>query len=163
MFLQETYELTDCLWYDEATSNAKASQYANNTLTPSYSNNGTTISANETSGSKFYNTAINGSTTWRDTSKNYQVEVDFSFTRDSTSSSCSIGIGSAAVGLHNLFSGANTGSGTLKIVTNGSSFNIWLDGTAKSGTYNMTTQNGVYFQIYRTGSITFKNLKILEI
>jgi len=163
MNLTETYTLYDYLFYDEATSDAKAStNYANVTTDRSYSENGTTLSKTATSGTTYCNTLIGSSQTWFDSTKKYQVEFDFSWERDSTNSNVGFGFGSDHYNVHNWFGGALTGSGHMKIITDGNTWTPYLDNVQKASV-NITGTNGFAFHIYRTGSITFKDLKIWEI
>ena len=161
--VSETYSILDALFYDEAISNAKASQYSDVTTDRSYSDDGTTLSKTATSGTTYCNTVIGNTRNWFDSTKAYQIDLDFSFERDSTSDAVGIGMGSNGFNLHNLFSGALTGSGHLKIVTDGNTYQLYLDNVPRGTPISMTGNSGFFFQIYRTGSITFKNLTIIEI
>lgn len=153
----------DALFYDEATSNAKANQYSDVTVNRSYSNDGTTLSYTADEGTRYCNTVIGATRNWFDANKKYQIEMDFSFTRSATNCACGIGFGSNAYNLHNLFGGGLSGSGHLKVTTDGNSYQIYLNDTPKGTPITITGVSGFYFTIYRTASLTFKNLKIWQI
>lgn len=163
MFVSETYSLLDCLFYDEATSNTKwNTNYADVTTNREIVSDGTRLYYTADSGTRYCNTVIGGTKTWFDSTKKYQVDFDFSFERDS-SSAVSIGFGTNGYNIHNHFSGALTGSGHYKIITDGNTFQFYLDDVAKGTPITITGNNGLYFGIYRTASLTFKNLTIIEI
>lgn len=161
--ISPTVSFMDTLFYDEATSDVKANQYSDVTTNRSWSTNGTTLSYTADSGTKYCNTVIGGTRNWFDSTKKYQVELDFSFERADTNSACGLGFGSNGYNLHNLFSGALTGSGHLKITTDENTYQLYLDGTPKGEPITITGISGLYFTIYRTGELTFKDLKIWRI
>ena len=158
-----TLPVLDTLFYDEAISNAKASQYSDVTTDRSYSDNGTTLSKTATSGTTYCNTVIDNTRNWFDSTKAYQIDFDFSFERADSNSAVGIGFGSNGFNLHNLFSSGLTGNGHLKIVTDGNTYQLYLDNVPKGTPLTITGNAGFFFLIYRTGSITFKNLTIIEI
>ena len=81
----------DCIFYDKGTLDSHNTNYVQN-LHVSYSKTGTTVSYVSEKGSKYYRTSIDG-TKWFDSTKNYIIDVDFSFERDSKFSSAAIGLG----------------------------------------------------------------------
>jgi len=164
MFQSETYELSDLLFYDEATSDAKwNTNYANVSVNREIVSNGTKLSYTADSGTKYCNTIIGATRNWFDSTKSYQIEFDFIFERDSTSSAVGIGMGTNGYNLHNLFSSGLSGNGHLKLITTGNTYQIYLDNVVRGSPLTITGNGGFFFQIYRTGSITFSNLKIQEI
>lgn len=150
----------DCIFYDKGITDSHNTNYLHN-LNVLYSENGTTISYNAKSGSKFYRTVING-VKWLDFQKNYKIDLDFSFERDSTLSSAAIGLGDASIELFKMF-GNNSlkGVGHLTFITQGDNLIVFLDNNHISFLdQTMNSNTGLYFQIYRTAEITFQNLKI---
>ena len=159
--LSDEKEILDCLFYDEATSNAKASQYnANTGLVLSYGNDGTTITCNESSGTRYYSTKINNNINWRDSNTNYHIEFDYSFA-DRDGGVCSIIFGNYRVSFSTIHNVATSGSGHLIIESNEDNYTI-TNGTF-SRTYTMLNNDGFKFVIYTKGVITFKNLKVYPI
>ena len=151
--VSETYSILDALFYDDALTDAKW-----NTNYADVNTNREIVS----DGTRYCNTVIDSTNTWFDSTKKYQVDFDFSFERDS-SSAVSIGFGNNGYNIHNHFSGALTGSGHYKIITDGNTFQFYLDDVVKGTPITITGNNGLFFGIYRTASLTFKNLTIIEI
>ena len=144
--VSETYSILDALFYDEAISNAKASQYSDVTTDRSYSDNGTTLSKTATSGTTYCNTVIGNTKNWFDFTKKYQVDFDFSFERADNSSAVGIGFGSNGFNLHNLFNSALTGNGHLKIVTDGNTYQLYLDNVPKGTPLTITGNAGFFLR-----------------
>ena len=164
MFVSETYSLLDCLFYDEATSNTKwNTNYADVTTNREIVSDGTRLYYSAESGTKYCNTVIGSTKTWFDPNNFYQVDLDFSYERDNSNCAVGIGFGSNGYNIHNHFNGALTGSGHYKIITNGNTYQFYLNDVAKGSPITITGNNGLFFMIYRTGSLTFKNLTIIEI
>ena len=157
-----TLPVLDYLWYDKAIGEHKSSNYTGITVTVTDSDNGMVLSATADSGTRYCNTVIGGTNTWYDSSKSYQVEFDFSYEQQ-TGSAVGCGFGNNGVNFHNLFSSALSGSGHLKIITSGSTYQLYLDGTARGSPISITGTNGLFFHIYKTGSLTLSNISILEI
>ena len=158
--LNSPFDSADCIFYDKGTLDSHNTNYVQN-LHVSYSKTGTTVSYVSEKGSKYYRTSIDG-TKWFDSTKNYIIDVDFSFERDSKFSSAAIGLGDASIDLFRMF-GSNSlkGSGHLTILTKGNDYKVYLDGNHLSFLdQTMINNNGFYFQIYGTSSITFSDLKI---
>lgn len=152
------------MFYDSALTNEKwNSNYANVSVNRELVSDGTKLSYTADSGTKYCNTVIGATKNWFDSTKKYQVDFDFSFERDSSSSAINIGFGSNGYNIHNHFSGALTGSGHYKIITDGATYQFYLDDVKKGTPIAITGNNGFFFSVYRTGSITFSNLKIQEI
>lgn len=163
IFVSGTYSILDALFYDDALTDAKwNTNYNGVNVNREIVSDGTRLYYSADSGTRYCNTVIGGTNTWFDSTKKYQIDFDFSFERDS-SSAVSIGFGSNGYNIHNHFSGALTGSGHYKIITDGNTFQFYLDDVVKGTPITITGNNGLYFGIYRTGSITFKNLTIIEI
>ena len=163
MFQSEIYELSDLLFYDEATSDAKwNTNYANVSVNRELVSTGTKLSYTADSGTRYCNTLINGVQTWFDSSKTYQVDFDIEWERNSDSA-VGCGFGNNSYNIHNHFGGATSGSGHYKIITDGTTYQFYLDDVKKGSALTITGNNGFYFHIYKTGSITFSNLKIQEI
>jgi hypothetical protein len=152
------------LFYNSALTNEKwNTNYANVSVNRELVSTGTKLSYTADSGTRYCNTLIKGVQNWFDSTKAYQIEFDFSFERDSASSAVGIGIGTNGYNIHNLFSGALSGNGHLKLITTGNTYQTYLDNVARGSPLTITGNGGFFFQIYRTGSITFSNLKIQEI
>ena len=158
--LNNPFDDVDCIFYDKGTLDSHNTSYVQN-LHVFYSKNGTMVSYISETGSRYYRTSIGG-TNWLDSTKNYIIDVDFSFERDSTFSSAAIGLGDASIDLFRMFGHASLcGSGHLTILTKGNEYKVYLDGNHMSFLdQTMKNNNGLYFQIYRTSSITFHDLKI---
>lgn len=162
--LSETYEVLDALFYDEALTDAKwNTNYVDVTVNRELVSGGTKLSYTATNGTKYCNTVIGATRNWFDPTKRYQIEFDFSFERDSTDSAVGIGIGTVGFNIHNLFSGSLSGDGHLKLITTGNTYQIYLNDVARGSPLTITGDGGFYFHVYRTGSITFKDLKIYSI
>lgn len=160
----EPYSVLDCIFYDDGVSTPHNANWVNDgSLDVSYSDDGTTISSTSTTGSRFYRTKYNNSTDWRDSSANYQIELDFSYVK-TTGSASHIGIGNKGIDFHILFSSADTGSGHLKILVNGNEAKYYFnDETNPRATTTMIDSKGLYLFVYKNASITFKNLEIYPI
>ena len=158
-----TLPVLDALFYDEAIGSHKSGNYNNINVTVTDSDDGMVLSATADSGTRYCNTVIGGTNTWYDSSKSYQVEFDFSYEREDTNSACGFGFGNNGFNLHNLFSSALTGSGHLKVIVTDGAYQIYLDDVAKGSPFSITGTNGLFFTIYRTGSLTVSNIKIWEI
>ena len=159
----EIYEVSDLLFYDSALTNEKwNSNYANVSLNRELVSNGTKLSYTADSGTRYCNTLIKGVQTWFDSTKAYQVDFDIEWERNSDSA-VGCGFGNSGYNIHNQFSGALSGSGHYKIITDGATYQFYLDGVKKGTPITITGNNGFFFLVYRTGSITFSNLKIHEI
>ena len=160
----ETYELIDALFYDEALTNEKwNSNYADVTTNREIVSDGTRLYYSAESGTKYCNTVIGSTKNWFDPNNSYQVDFDFSYERGDLNSAVGVGFGSNGYNIHNHFSGALTGSGHYTIITDGNTYQFYLDDVAKGIPITINGNNGLFFQIYRTGSLTFKNLTIIEI
>ena len=160
----ETYTVWDCTFYDDGVSTPHNTNYVNqNNIVVEYLSTGTKVYSTSTSGSRYYRTSISSNTDWRDSSTDYQIELDFEFERESGSAS-NVGFGGNGVDLHTLFGSAVlTGSGHLKIITDGDTANFYLDDWTTPVQKTMSSNNGLYFFIYKNASITFKDLKIYPI
>ena len=162
--VSETYSLLDALFYDEALTNEKwNSNYADVTTNREIVSDGTILYYSAESGTKYCNTVIGSTKNWFDSTKAYQVDLDFTYERDNTNCAVGIGFGSNGYNIHNHFNGALTGSGHYKIITDGNTYQFYLDDVAKGSPITINGNNGLFFMIYRTGSLTFKNLTIIEI
>ena len=163
-FQSEPYPVYDCTFYDDGVSTPHNTNYVNqNNIVVEYLSTGTKVYSTSTSGSRYYRTSISSNTDWRDSSTDYQIELDFEFERESGSAS-NVGFGGNGVDLHTLFgSTVLTGSGHLKIITDGDTANFYLDDWTTPVQKTMSSNNGLYFFIYKNASITFKDLKIYPI
>ena len=163
MFQSEIYELSDLLFYDSALTNEKwNTNYANVSVNRELVSTGTKLSYTADSGTKYCNTIIGATRNWFDSTKAYQVDFDIEWERNSDSA-VGCGFGNNAYNIHNHFSSALSGSGHYKIITDGTTYQFYLDDVKKGSALTITGNNGFYFHIYKTGSITFSNLKIQEI
>ena len=136
--------------------------YADVTVNREIVSTGTRLYYSADSGTRFCNTVIGGTRNWFDSNKSYQVDFDVSYERDS-SSAVGVGFGSNGYNIHNHFGGALSGSGHYKIIVTNNTYQFYLDDVIKGSPISITGNNGLFFTIYRTGSITFKNLQIIEI
>lgn len=164
IFQSEIFVLTDALFYDTALTNAKwNTYYADVTVNREIVSEGTRLYYTADSGTKYCNTVICGTKSWFDSTKSYQVDFDFSYERDNTNCAVGVGFGSNSYNIHNHFSGALTGRGHYKIIVTNNTYQFYLDDVIKGSPITITGNSGLFFTIYRTASITFKNLQIIEI
>lgn len=156
--------LLDCLLYDDALTNAKwNTNYADVNVNREITPEGTKLYYSADSGTRYCNTVIGETRNWFDSTKKYQVELDFSFTREDTNSNAGLGFGDSHLNLHNLFDSGLSGSGHFKMITNGNTYQAYLDDVPRGSSQSITGTNGFAFHIYRTATLTFKNLTIIEI
>lgn len=130
----------------------------------SYDENGTTISSEVNTGSRQYHTLMGNTKNWRDTNKNYCIEMDIIFGRqaDSDGGAGYIAIGGGYIETYRL--GAYPNSGHLKVETEGITIKFYWNGDYMSSLdRTMSTSEGFYLSFYRKAWITFKNLIIYEI
>ena len=162
--VSETFNVIDALFYDDALTDTKwNTNYNSVNVNREIVSDGTRLYYSADSGTTYCNTVIGNTRNWFDSTKAYQIDFDFSFERADSNSAVGIGLGSTGFNLHNLFSSGLTGSGHLKIVTDGNTYQLYLDNVPKGTPLTITGNAGFFFLIYRTGSITFKNLTIIEI
>lgn len=155
----------DALFFDEATSNAKASQYTNSdstNLQVSY-DNATILICSLTSGTRQYQTKINDTVDWRDSNTNYQIELDYEYNNGSGGAVTSVVFGNGRVGLSSLNDNATSGSGHITIISTGDSYIIKNNGVQVGSTTSMDNSNGFRFYVNKNGTLKFKNLVIYPI
>lgn len=157
--VSEPYEVLDTIFYDDGMENTHNTNWANpSSLGVAYSDDGTTISYTANSASRYYNSKISDATSWRDTNTNYCIELDYDYTNGS-GGSANVQFGGATIELYRL--GSVAGTKHLKIITDGNNLYPYLNDTHISAQdKTMSSNYGFSFAIYRTASLTFKNLKI---
>ena len=164
ILLQETFVILDSLFYDKGTLAEHKTDYSSDSsISVSYSDDGTTLSRSQTAYSINYMSAINGVYQWRDSSKDYCIEVDINdFDNRSDGGGISVGFGGTTQSIYQLNNNVHSGNGHLKIVTDGDSYKCYWNDVEKT-TKTMTNNNGFIFSLYRNPTITFKNLVIYTI
>ena len=172
--VSETYPVLDCMFYDTALDNSQASHYYNDSgLQISYdSTNGTTASATTYGGVRRYWVIMGESYVtgryWRDANTNYHIECDVSY--ENLTGNTAFVFGGVTVHLGGLNSNQQSGTGTVKLVTNGNLIKCYWNGEYVSS-MDKTMPNidepsgnwGFNFQLYKTANLTFKNIKIYPI
>lgn len=172
--VSEPCNVLDCMFYDTALDNSQASHYYNDSnLQISYdSTNGTTVSATTDGGIRRYwvimgESYVNGRY-WRDANTNYYIECDVSY--ENLTGNTAFVFGGATVHLGLLNNSQGSGTGTVKLVTNGNLIKCYWNGEYVSS-MDKTMPNidepsgnwGFNFQLYKTANLTFKNIKIYPI
>ena len=163
-FVSVPCNVLDTLFYDEALSNAKASQYqkGDDAIEVNY-NNRTILSRNSDSYSGKYTALVNGTPQWRDINQNYCIECDISYENDTpTNGSANILFGGQIIGLYRL-GGGTSGNGHLKLITDGETLKPYWEDThisSQDKTMSSSSLYGFQFDLYHKCQITFKNLKI---
>lgn len=127
----------------------------------SHSHNGTTMVNLLDSGTQNVYTKINNSISWRESNKDYQIELDISF-NIKTGSIVSLLFGNARWGLQSL-TGLLQGNGHITIITNGDNYIIKWNGETIGQPISMGDNYGFMFAFYHQSELTFKNLIIYEI
>lgn len=157
----------DCIFEDVATSNAKSSNYQkfDNTFDISYGDNGTTLTRASETYSTNYSVLIGSSIQWRDSNIDYCIEADVSYENGvGTGGSVNVLFGSQIIGLYRLNNNSATGSGHLKLITDGDTLmSYWNDVHISSQDKTMTGSYGLQWGLYKNTKLTFKNLKIYPI
>lgn len=162
IFLIQRYDVIDALFYDDATSNAKSSNYNNNdnTQTITYSENGTTITRTNESYNGTYSVLLDNSSTWRDSNQNYCIECDVIFENGVNGGTPNVRFGGGSVNLSTI-AGVTSGNGHIKLETDGNTLTpYWNDVAVSSQIKTMSANNGFQLAIYHEGTLTFKNLVI---
>ena len=165
MSLSKTYGIVDAVFYDEATTNAKAPSYNkfDNTIEVTYdTTNGTTLTRASESYSSTYRITMNNTVLWRDANKNYCIECDVSYENDATSGgSLNVYFGGQSIPLLRLNNNLNSGTGHLKLITDGDTVKpYWNDTHISAQDKTMSSLSGFEFGFYRKCKVTFKDLKI---
>ena len=165
--VSETYEITDCGFYDKATDNTKASSYYNynSLIDVSYSDNGTKLTHSEDSTTNrhfYYNSnaissvQISGMYTILN---NMAIEFDLTEINGTIDVYLTDGSNSRGISLNS--------TGHYKITIDGERLHLFKDGVEQSlsGTVTMTGDNIRWSFLLNSydESLTFKNLMIYPI
>ena len=160
------YEVLDTLFYDDGTETPTSSRYniTSGDTNVSVVTDGIKVERTSASSSSYCDIKINNSTSWRDSSKNYCIEADITFGRPSGSNGGAYALfGGQSVSIWDL-THQNSGSGHLKIETDGTTLKPYWEGTHISASdKTMSSTDGFRFQLYQASWVTFKNLKIYPI
>jgi len=157
---------TAYMFYDNGTETPTSDRYTITSADTSVSveTNGIKIERTSSSGASECTTKISNSTTWRDSSKNYCIELDVMSTRPSGSGGAAyFRFGGASISLWDLSISQSTVK-HLKVETNGDTVKFYVDGEYKTGKdKTMSNTNGLSFQCYNTVAIIYKNLAVYPI
>lgn len=126
----------------------------------SHSHNGTTMVNLSDIGTQNVYTKINNSILWRESNKDYQIELDISF--NTKTGIISLLFGNARWGLQSL-TGLSQGNGHTTIITNGDTYIIKWNGETIDQPKSMDNNYGFMFAFYHQCELTFKNIIIYEI
>ena len=159
MFQSETYELTDALFYDLGTSAPAENTWVMSGFTPSYSDNGTTLTSTEFA-TCFANKKGTGTNVfdWDSPvciefyigpldSSNADIQV-YDNTNNSTRSFNVLGI---------------TGNNQVKILVESDKIRYFVDDVEKTASQITVTMGTFRVGLRGTGTITFKNFMIYPI